>query len=143
MFVAVAVYVPNQEVGFWLVRTFTVKMKWLAVAFVAIDLLSIPASNAGGHIAHLGGALFGFLFVVSMRYLAERKIGGGTGRTRIKIHKKKRSSQGGTRPLSDDEYNRRRADEQKRIDAILDKISKSGYQNLTKEEKETLFKFKG
>ena len=45
--------------------------------------------------------------------------------------------------MSDEEYNRRKVMEQKRIDAILDKISKSGYENLTREEKEILFKYKG
>ena len=63
VFIAAAAYVPNQEVSFWLVRAFSVKIKYVAIAFVIIDLLSIPASNAGGHIAHLGGALFGYLYL--------------------------------------------------------------------------------
>ena len=51
-------------------------------------------------------------------------------------------AQQGGRPLTDDEYNRRRANDQKRVDEILDKISKSGYENLTREEKEFLFNYK-
>lgn len=135
VFVATAAYIPNQEVQFWLVRTFSVKMKWVAIAFVIIDLLSIPAANAGGHIAHLGGALFGWLFVVFMR----------NGNFLHKVKPKKRPThkkESSSRPLSDDEYNRRRAEDQKRVDAILDKISKSGYENLSKAEKEFLFKYK-
>ena len=56
--------------------------------------------------------------------------------------KKSQQSSRGGRPMSDEEYNRRRAADQKRVDAILDKISRSGYDTLSKEEKEFLFKFK-
>lgn len=148
VFIAVAVYLPEQEVAFWMLRTFSVKLKYLAIAFVVIDLLSISVSNAGGHIAHLGGALFGFLYVVVMRW---RSSHGGAGhvnrgffaqRRQQKIRKKQEKTARQGRPLTDDEYNRRRAADQKRVDSILDKISKSGYENLTKEEKEFLFKYK-
>ena len=136
VFVAVAVYVPNQEVSLWLVRAFTVKIKYVAIAFVIIDLLSIPASNAGGHIAHIGGALFGWLYVLAMRANV------GSLLKSKPFQKKASSAQRPSRPLTDDEYNRRRAKDQKRVDEILDKISQSGYENLTKEEKEFLFKYK-
>lgn len=137
--VAVAVYVPNQEVSLWLVRRFNVKLKWFVTVVVIIDLLSISSSNAGWHIAHIGGALFGWLFVLAMR--------ARSGRTPRPVKTKKRkpsstSSANANRPLSDEDYNYRRANDQKRVDAILDKISRSGYENLTKEEKEFLFKFK-
>ena len=138
---AVAAYVPNQEVGFLMIRTFTVKMKYLVLAFVVIDLLSIPVSNAGGHIAHLGGALIGFLFVMAMRWQLQRPA--RPKRQRIKVKKTanyKAAAGRQGRPLSDEEFNRRRADDQKRIDAILDKISKSGYDHLSKEEKDFLFR---
>lgn len=136
VFVAVAVYIPNQEVSLWLIQSFTVKIKYVAIAFVVIDLLSIPASNAGGHIAHIGGALFGWLYVLAMRANV-------SGWLKSKPFQKKESyAQRPSRPMSDDEYNRRRAQDQKRVDEILDKISQSGYENLTKEEKEFLFKYK-
>lgn len=146
VFVAVAAYVPNQEVSLWLVRTFNIKLKWLAFIFVIIDLLSIPACNAGGHIAHIGGALFGWLFVIVMRWMNNRQ-GPTLGRKKRKplfSNRKKRSSSSGRsgRPLSDEEFNLRRAEEQKRIDAILDKISKSGYDSLSKAEKAFLFRQK-
>lgn len=139
VFVAVATYVPRHEVQFWLIRTFSIQLKWVALALVVIDLLSIPASNAGGHIAHIGGALIGFAFVYVMR----KNIQGPKKRKKFKIKKNPKSSSsapGRERPLTDEEYNRRRANDQKRIDAILDKISKSGYDHLTKEEKDFLFK---
>lgn len=143
VFIAVAAYVPNQEVQLWMVRTFTVKLKYVALAFVIIDLLGMSGGNAGGHIAHLGGALTGWLYVVAMR----NGVGSGAHRPkrtpRPKRQKEKRKESGGGRPMSDDEYNRRRSQDQKRVDAILDKISKSGYDNLTREEKEFLFKYKG
>lgn len=137
VFVAVATYIPNQEVSLWLIRTFTVKMKYVAIALVIIDLLSISSSNAGGHIAHLGGALTGFVYIVAMRQLQRR-----TRTPRRKKTKQAKPNYSSSRPLSDDEYNRRRASNQKRVDAILDKISKSGYDNLTKEEKDFLFNYK-
>ena len=145
VFIAVAVYAPDETVGLWaVVRTIPVKMKYLALAFIVIDLLSIPASNAGGHIAHLGGALFGWLYVVALRWNSKR--GGSRPKLKIKHKPRKKASKernsGGGRPMSDEEYNRRRAADQKRVDAILDKISKSGYENLSKEEKEFLFRYK-
>lgn len=145
VFVAVAAYVPNQEVGLWLVRTFTVKMKWIAVGLVVLDLLTMPSGNAGGHISHLGGALSGWLYVVVMRWMSNRKRGGGHKWLNLDFLKKrtKKSRDEGRRPLTDEEYNRRRAEEQKRVDAILDKISKHGYEALSKSEKEFLFRYKG
>lgn len=152
--VATATYIPNQEVQFWLVRSFSVKLKWVAIVFVIIDLLSIPTSNAGGHIAHIGGALFGWLFVVVMRllnkpsgnsYSAKRTTPLGQKIRDLFSRKPKMKAKKGNasgRPLTDEEYNLRRAEDQKRVDAILDKISKSGYENLTKAEKEFLFKYK-
>lgn len=142
VFVAVAVYVPNQEVGLWLIRTFQVKLKWLALAIVIIDLLSIPASNAGGHIAHLGGALAGWLSVVAIRIMASRPVRqkSSTVRRGKKMGKTKKTD--GGRPLTDEEYNRRRAENQRRVDEILDKISKHGYEALSKSEKEFLFNYK-
>lgn len=132
VFTAVAAYAPDEQVGLWaVVRTIPVKIKYLAFAFIVIDLLSIPASNGGGHIAHLGGILFGWLYVVVMRWQSKRKA--DMKRSRPKMWEQRR-------PLSDEEYNSRRADDQKRVDAILDKISQRGYDALSKEEKDFLFR---
>lgn len=147
VFTAVAFYAPNQEIGFWLVRTFNVKMKWIAVAFIVLDLLFIPVSNAGGHIAHLGGMLCGLLYVVVMRSRNWQPLFQHAGKgPRIRKQRTTRSQQSNgaseASTMDDGEYNRRKHEEQARVDAILDKISKSGYDNLSKEDKEFLFHYK-
>ncbi len=142
--VAISTYVPDYTVHLFLLGK--VKLKWLAVAFVLLDLISIPSNNPGGHIAHLGGALWGFVWALSLR--------GGNDFLRIfdgiKIPemdiKKRRYRQFDTsrpasgHPITDEDYNKKRAASQAEIDNILDKISKSGYSSLTKAEKELLFK---
>lgn len=135
IFVAIATYIPNYTMNLILIGN--TKIKYIAIALVVIDLFSISKGNAGGHIAHIGGALYGFLSI----YLS-RKIKIKQPKIKFKKNNTKAKSQTTQhqRPLSDEEYNRRRAEEQKKIDSILDKISKSGYDKLTKEEKEFLFK---
>ena len=137
--IAVATYVPDYTVQLLFIGR--VKLKYVAIIFVIIDLLSIPSGNSGGHIAHLGGAAWGFVYALVLR--------NGTDLYRffnfsaIVAQKKNKYSTENTtqkRPFSDDEYNDRRKKSQERIDEILDKISKSGYSSLTKEEKELLFK---
>jgi hypothetical protein len=140
--VATATYIPDFTVQLLLFGR--VKMKYIAIAFVAIDLLSIQSGNPGGHIAHLGGAFWGFIYAYTLK--------NGTDLYRFlhfSFYKKpftsqKRSKSAGNqefkRPLSDEEYNARKIRKQQKIDAILDKISKSGYSSLTKEEKEFLEK---
>jgi membrane associated rhomboid family serine protease len=137
VFVAVATYMPNYSVSLLLIGN--VKLKYIAIALVVIDFLSIGKGNSGGHIAHLGGALYGFLSVYLPRKVKMPKHKNIF--KKVTINKKKTENTfKAERPLSDEEYNRRRAEEQKRIDDILDKISKYGYERLTKEEKEFLFK---
>jgi membrane associated rhomboid family serine protease len=113
-----------------------VKLKWIALISVVLDLISIPNGNAGGHIAHLGGALFGFLFI---KYLYTNtvfdkfidKIGNlFSKKPKLKVHYK--TTQNGNK------LNIKVS--QQEVDLILDKISKSGYESLSKREKEILFK---
>lgn len=135
---AVCAYLPNHRVYVFLVGP--VRLITLALFTALIDVLSIPGTNAGGHIAHLGGALFGVLFTLSVRRSA-----GGAGfwgklwkasprKPKMKV-KYKRASE-----MTDREYNEHKRQRSDRINEILDKISKSGYGSLTKEEKELLFK---
>ena len=135
---AVCAYLPNHRVYVFLVGP--VRLITLALFTALIDVLSIPGTNAGGHIAHLGGALFGVLFTLSVRWSA-----GGAGfwgklwkasprKPKMKV-KYKRASE-----MTDREYNEHKRQRSDRINEILDKISKSGYGSLTKEEKELLFK---
>jgi membrane associated rhomboid family serine protease len=138
--VAAATYKPDY--GLNLLLFGQLKFKWLAIAFVVIDLLSISAENPGGHIAHLGGALFGFVY----GFILRKSLGQPTESKRRQrkpkmeytpyeeIHDEPQA------PRSDEEYNRQKADKERDVDAILDKIAKDGYASLTAEEKEFLFK---
>jgi hypothetical protein len=123
-------------------------MKYIVLVFVGIDVLTLASGNAGGHIAHLGGAFFGYvyarqygkegkdltrkvnLFIDNLVSLFKRK-------NKMHVHYKKSTSK-----MGDMEYNKAKAEEQKHIDQILDKIAKYGYESLTKKEKEKLFKMR-
>ena len=138
--VAAATYKPDY--GLNLLFFGQLKFKWLAIVFVVIDLLSISAENPGGHIAHLGGAVFGFVYGLLLRndftlkgLFAPRKRNPKMEYTPYEeIHDEPEV------PRSDEEYNRQKAEKEHNIDVILDKIAKSGYGSLTQEEKEYLFK---
>jgi membrane associated rhomboid family serine protease len=137
--IAIATYKPNLQVQ--LVLLGNVKLMYIGIALLVLDLVGIEKGNAGGHIAHMGGALYGFLMALNLKYgyvkFPDFKTGNPFQRKPyMKVHK----TENRQRPLSDDEFNRQKAIKQKRIDEILDKISKSGYDQLTKEEKEFLFK---
>lgn len=143
---AVCTYLPNHKIYVFLIGP--VKLIHLALFTAIIDLLSIPSGNAGGHIAHLGGALFGYLFTLSLRRnfdLTGRlsslldKISNNRlfKKRKMKVKYKKKVSD-----MTDVEYNEFKKRKDERINNILDKISKHGYESLTKEEKEILFKSK-
>ncbi|MFC2100477.1 rhomboid family intramembrane serine protease [Bacteroidota bacterium] len=137
--IAISSYIPDFSINLLLLGK--IKLKYIAVFIVVIDILSIDKGNAGGHLAHLGGAFFGFTYIKLMKSGIHLPVIDFTGLfkrksaytkfTTIKNEKK--------RPLSDEEYNKIKLENQKRIDHILEKISKSGYESLTKEEKELLF----
>ena len=140
--VAISVYVPNYTIS--LIFFGRVKIFYIALILFIVDFFTIRNGNAGGNIAHIGGAVYGFLYVYYFKkgrdfskifsIFDKRK-----GKPKIKRKKPKIKAEKPKRPLSDDEYNRLKAREQKRIDEILDKISQSGYESLTKEEKALLF----
>ena len=139
--VATATYIPDFTVQLLLFGR--VKLKYVAIAFVAIDLLSIQSGNPGGHIAHLGGAFWGFIYAYTLRNKTDlyRFIHHSSYKSRFKTKRSQKSEyQEPGKPLSDEEYNIQKLKRQQKIDAILDKISKSGYSSLSKEEKEFLFK---
>ncbi len=146
--IAIATYIPDYSVILFLIGR--VKLKYLAIAFVLLDVLSIKSGNPGGHIAHLGGALWGFVYAMSLKkgndfygFLYSIKLPDFGVFKSAKYGNFKTSRPANGRPLNDDEYNKRKTDKQKEIDRILDKISKSGYSSLTKQEKELLFKSSG
>jgi hypothetical protein len=107
-----------------------------------LDLILIPKGNAGGHIAHIGGAFYGFIF--SQQLLKGKDISRGFDRfmdyiaSAFKPSKPLKTAY--KRPKTDDQWRENKSTEQKQINLILDKIAKSGYDSLNKEEKDTLFK---
>lgn len=122
-----------------------VRLKYLAlVSFILTSVLDI-SQNTGGKIAHIGGALFGVLYMLQHKNgrdltkpvtaFLEWSQSLFSGKSKIKISYRKK--------VSDDDYNFNQRVKQAKIDSILDKISKSGYEALTKEEKDFLFKASG
>jgi len=137
--ISVATYVPDYKVH--LLFFGRVKLKYLAIIFVVIDILSIQSGNPGGHIAHLGGAFWGFLYAMLLKNGTDiYHFLNFSGLSPIKKNRFSTENRSNKRPYSDDEYNAIKKKSQAKIDEILDKISKSGYSSLTKEEKELLFK---
>jgi membrane associated rhomboid family serine protease len=145
--IAAATYVPDYTV--YLLFLGKVKLKYVAIFFVVLDVLSINRGNPGGHIAHLGGAVWGYLSIILLKRGFENPLGinwygikkiGAWFMERPKRTRFKDVHFNTERRMTDEEYNRERAEKQKKIDAILDKISRSGYESLSKEEKELLFK---
>jgi len=142
VFIAIATYSPNYSVMLFLIGK--VKLKYVALIFVAIDIISIDGKNPGGSIAHLGGALWGFLFAMQYRNKSKALFNIDFSKITAIFNRKKSKmrvnySETPKRPLSDEEFNKAKAEKQKRIDIILDKISKSGYTSLSAEEKAFLF----
>ena len=118
-----------------------VKLKYIALFSIVLDILSIAGSNSGGHIAHLGGALYGYLFISQFR------SGKNFGIDFDKFFKniaeifkpKPKIKVTYSKQRDDKKYNADKAKMQKEVDRILDKISKAGYESLTKEERDILF----
>ena len=136
---AVATYVPNYNVN--LIFFGLIPIKYLAIASVLIDIISIPKGNAGGHIAHLGGALIGMYFILKWKKGKDITISiDGLIAYFLNLFKKKHLKTIHKRPKTDDEFRSDKAERSVKIDAILDKIAKSGYDSLTEKEKEYLFK---
>ena len=118
-------YNPNHTIRFFFVN---IKLLYIAVFLLLMDIIQIPVDNSGGHIAHLGGALIGFLMFRSFKGIDFVDI--YTNLTTKKNNKKIKRN----KTFSGSNF------DQKKIDSILDKISESGYESLTKEEKNYLFK---
>lgn len=143
IFIAIATYVPDYVVHLFLIGR--IKMKYIAIAFVVIDLMSIQSSNPGGHIAHLGGALWGFVYALYLRkgtnllgFIDTFKMPSFGKKAKYAKFDTSRPKSG--RPMNDEEYNKKRAASQQEVDKILDKIARSGYASLTKAEKDLLFR---
>ena len=118
-------YNPNHTIRFFFLN---IKLLYIAIFLLLMDIIQIPVENSGGHIAHLGGALIGFLMFRSFKGIDFVDI--YTNLSTKKNNKKIKRN----KTFSGSNF------DQKKIDSILDKISESGYESLTKEEKNYLFK---
>jgi membrane associated rhomboid family serine protease len=138
--IATAVYVPNFTLNLLFIGR--VKVIYIAIAVIVLTVLIDFPKNPGGMLAHLGGAVFGYFYTV--RYKQGKDMTRGINRAlemlfamfrpKPKIRVTHRKTE------TDIDYNKRKTDEQKEIDRILDKIAKSGYGSLTSKEKEVLFR---
>lgn len=126
-----------------------VRLKYLALIMVATDLLFLTSDNAGGHIAHLGGALAGLWFAASLRKGTDltawinKTIDFLASLFRPQTFRRRKPKMKvnhyGNGRSQDYDYNARRKAQNDEIDRILDKLKRSGYESLTTEEKKRLF----
>ena len=136
---AIATLLPEYRVQLLIFGT--VKLKYIAIFSILLYAISIPQGNAGGQFAHLGGAFFGFIYIRQLRKgrdlaswfdkITALFTSGSSSRRKMKVTVK--------RSVSDEEFRSRMKSREEMIDQILDKISQSGYDSLSKEEKEVLF----
>jgi len=143
LLIFICAYMPYKEARFFMI---TIKLWHIGLAIVILDVIGLFSVNQGGNVAHLGGNLLGYFYATQLQKGID--IGKGFGRFMDSIanlfkarsplktvHKSNKKPYAGRNKNEFSEFNK-----QKRIDLILDKISKSGYESLTKEEKEFLFK---
>jgi membrane associated rhomboid family serine protease len=150
IFMALAFYRPQLQImlfGFVPIRLFV-----LAIVFLLSDLFAIGTNDGTAHFAHLGGALLGYLSVrninsskniitrfskyIDQIFVLFKKI---FGKKKMRVVK----TEGRSSFKSDEQYALDKKINQAKIDAILDKISRSGYDSLSKQEKDFLFKQSG
>lgn len=156
---ATTIRIPTYRVGLLFIGE--VQLKYIAGFIFIIDLLSMTSLNAGGHFAHIGGALMGVIFglcwnrgkdITRPIHAVIDYLVGGWRRPKLRFRrpttsKQRYSQQSSTqnnraqhsRPETDGEYRARKKREAEEIDNILDKIKKSGYSALSPEEKQRLF----
>jgi membrane associated rhomboid family serine protease len=135
---AAATISPDYEIRLLLLGA--VRIKYIAVISLLLDVISIPYGNAGGYLAHVGGAICGYLYIKALQSGFDM----GAPLERIKNIFKRRSKVKVTHKnvnyRSEPQQAKSSSDQQK-LDNILDKISRSGYDSLTKDEKDFLFHF--
>ncbi len=146
--IAISTYVPNYIVNLTFIGR--VKLKHIAIVSIVLNLILIPHQEKGDQttvlilsfISHLGGAFYGFYFSRQLlkgkdtsrwfNHLMDYMLNLFKPTEPLKTAYK--------RPMTDDQWRENKVNDQDKINKILDKIAKSGYESLNKEEKETLFK---
>lgn len=140
--IAVAVHKPQLELN--LFGTFKVKLMIIAGVLFFVNFLSLGSEDGTAHFAHIGGAVLGCLSVQQLKSstniinMAQRF--GDWFLSLFRNRPKLTVNKGDARRMSDEDYNQDKKLRQEHVDKILDKISKSGYESLTKKEKDFLFK---
>ena len=141
VFFAVATLLPNYTTQLLFIGN--IKLKFLAIIMFLLYAFSIPSGNAGGHIAHIGGALFGFVSIKFLRSGTDitkwfTKLFSIKSRSRKNMKVVYRSNEN-----ADEIYLEKQRMTQENLDRILDKINRSGFDSLTADEKEFLYKASG
>lgn len=136
---AISFYRKELEINLFLIGR--IKLIYLAIFTLLIDLLAITSDNAGGHIAHIGGALFGIWFASRIRVgkdltapmnrLIDWAVNLGKRKPRMRVTYKRNET--------DYEFNARKHQESADLDTILEKLKRSGYESLSADEKKRLF----
>lgn len=138
--VAIAAYVPDYTIQLFLFGR--IKIKYMALGIFILTSVMDFSINSGGKLAHIGGAVFGYFYTINIRH--GRDMGKWLNKildSFVTVFKPRKKLKVTHKKVADEyEYNKVKAAHQKDINAILDKISKGGYDSLTKEEKETLFR---
>lgn len=140
--VAVAVWAPDYKIGLLFIGE--ISLKWVAIVTIGIDLLSVDAGNAGGHIAHLGGAAVGAIYATALRHGTDITAPLNAALDWLASLVSRREP-GVGQPVGGKAYGQAHAGPtndrptEAEIDAILDKIKRSGYTSLTDHERDVLF----
>jgi membrane associated rhomboid family serine protease len=143
--VAIAFYDPNNEIHLSFIGSF--QLKYVALFYVLLSVIGISTTNPGGNIAHLGGVVWGWFYIFQLR--KGKDVGAGLVRFLDKMsisiqnlfrpkHNLKVTFK--QTPRDDHDYNRLKKMEQEEVNRILEKIGKSGYDSLSKGEKDLLFR---
>lgn len=142
---ATAIMAPDYRMN--LLFLGAVSLKWIAIVTIGIDLLSVTGSNAGGHIAHLGGAAVGAIFALGLKRghditaplnsLIDAIV--NLFRRRPKVRPSRFRTSGAPSAPRPKAPSAASAADQAELDKILDKIKKSGYSSLTADERARLF----
>jgi membrane associated rhomboid family serine protease len=138
--IAIAAYVPDYTVHLFLFGR--VKIKYMALAIFVLTSVMDFSVNSGGKLAHMGGAFFGYLYTLNLRQGRDlgKRLNSAIDFMATIFKPRKKLKVTHKKPVTEYEYNKIKTEHQKKINSILDKISKGGYDSLTREEKETLFK---
>lgn len=138
--IALAMQAPNHTI--YLMFIGPVRIKYIALFSILLYVIGISSTNAGGNLAHIGGAFWGMVYILMLRKGLDvsKGITGITNSIKKLFSPRPKVKVAYRKPTTDIDYNRIKNQEQERMNHILEKISKSGYGSLSKEEKEILFK---